>query len=228
VVMGIIYNPRIVTDGLVLCLDAASKRSYPGTGATWTDLAGSNNGTLVNGPTFDADNGGSLAFDGSDDSADWTLGTSAIDSQSTGITMSINIKTSESSGTHILFAYSKPSTNNGYRMQFYGSSLRLTFGSIADYDTGVSQSSLANGQWKQITFSIDGSSAKCYIGSLEEASISVGSPSLTDVDQILLAKYPPNNNFNLNCNISQALLYNRALTADEIRQNYLATKGRYK
>ena len=220
-------GPDIIEDGLVLCLDAASKRSYPGTGTVWTDLKGGVAGTLNNGPVFNTDNGGSLAFDGGDDSADWTLGTSAIDSQSTGITMSINIKTSESSGTQVLFAYSKPSTNNGYRMQFYGDSLRLTFGGVADYNTGVSQSSLANGQWKQITFSIDGSSAKCYIGSLEEASISVGSPSLTDVDQILLAKYPPNNNFNLNCNISQALLYNRALTADEIRRNYLSTKERF-
>ena len=65
--MGLAHSPRIVTDGLVLCLDAASKRSYPGAGTTWTDLKGGNNGTLTNGPTFDADNGGSIVFDGSDD-----------------------------------------------------------------------------------------------------------------------------------------------------------------
>ena len=45
--MGVTYNNRIVTDGLVLCLDAASKRSYPGTGTTWTDLKGDNNGSFV-------------------------------------------------------------------------------------------------------------------------------------------------------------------------------------
>ena len=44
--MGTSYNPRIVTDGLVLCLDAAIKRSYPGAGTTWTDLSKQeNNGT---------------------------------------------------------------------------------------------------------------------------------------------------------------------------------------
>jgi hypothetical protein len=225
--MGLGHSPRIVTDGLVLCLDAANKRSYGGSGITWTDLKGGVAGTLNNGPVFNADNGGSLAFDGGDDSADWTLGMSAIDSQSTGITMSINIKTSDSVGTKVLFSYCKPSANNGYRMQFYSNSLTLTFGDVADYQTGIAQSSLANGQWKQITFSVDGSSAKCYIDSLEEASISVGSPSLTDVDQILLAKYALNNNLNVNCNISQVSLYNRALSADEIRQNYLATKERY-
>ena len=61
-VMGLAHSPRIVTDGLVLCLDAASKRSYPGTGTTWTDLKGGNNGTLTNGPTFDTGNGGECSF----------------------------------------------------------------------------------------------------------------------------------------------------------------------
>ena len=47
--MGLSHSPRIVTDGLVLCLDAANKRSYPGAGTTWTDLSSSKaNGTLVN------------------------------------------------------------------------------------------------------------------------------------------------------------------------------------
>ena len=65
--MGLIHSPRIVTDGLVLYLDAANNRSYPGTGTTWSDLVGSNNGTLNNGPTFSGANGGSIVFDGSDD-----------------------------------------------------------------------------------------------------------------------------------------------------------------
>ena len=67
--MGLGHSPRIVTDGLVLCLDAASKRSYPGTGTTWTDLKGGNNGTLTNmdGANFSSANGGSLSFDGASD-----------------------------------------------------------------------------------------------------------------------------------------------------------------
>ena len=67
--MGLSHSPRIVTDGLVLCLDAANSRSYPKTGTTWTDRSTSgNNGTLTNGPTFDTNNGGSIVFDGSNDS----------------------------------------------------------------------------------------------------------------------------------------------------------------
>jgi hypothetical protein len=58
--------PNIVTDGLVMYLDAANTKSYPGSGTTWNDLSGnSNNGTLINGPTFNP-NGG-IDFDGTDD-----------------------------------------------------------------------------------------------------------------------------------------------------------------
>ena len=59
---------KIVTDGLVLCLDAADRNSYVSGSSTWRDVAGSNNGTLTNGPTFSSANGGSLVFDGVDDS----------------------------------------------------------------------------------------------------------------------------------------------------------------
>ena len=57
-------GPDLVQDGLVLSLDAASKNSYPGSGTTWTDIVGSVECTLTNGPTFDSGNGGSIVFDG--------------------------------------------------------------------------------------------------------------------------------------------------------------------
>ena len=64
---GFANNAPIVTDGLVFYVDAGNSNSYPGSGTTWTDLAGSNDGTLTNGPTFDSGNGGSIVFDGTDD-----------------------------------------------------------------------------------------------------------------------------------------------------------------
>ena len=60
----------VARDGIIGAWDAAGKRSYPGTGTTWYDVAGGNNSTLVNGGsglTFDSANGGSIVFDGSDD-----------------------------------------------------------------------------------------------------------------------------------------------------------------
>jgi len=67
---GFANNAPIVTDGLVFYVDAGNSKSYPGSGTTWSDLVGSNNGTLTNGPTFDSGNGGSIVFDGVDDRVD--------------------------------------------------------------------------------------------------------------------------------------------------------------
>ena len=61
-------GPNIIEDGLVLYLDVANKKSYPGTGTDWFDISGNGNtGALTNGPTFDSANAGSIVFDGVDD-----------------------------------------------------------------------------------------------------------------------------------------------------------------
>ena len=66
--MSLYHSPQISLNGLVLCLDAANPKSYPGSGTTWTDLSGNgNNGTLVNGVGYSSDNLGSLVFDGAND-----------------------------------------------------------------------------------------------------------------------------------------------------------------
>ena len=62
-------GPRIVNTGLVLCLDASDRNSYPGSGTTWFYVRGNNNSTLTNGPTFSSDSGGSIVFDGTNDYA---------------------------------------------------------------------------------------------------------------------------------------------------------------
>jgi len=77
---------QIITDGLVLYLDAGKTNSYPGTGTTWTDLSGNSlNGTLVNGPTFNSANNGSIVFDGVDDYV--TVANNALLNPSTTITI---------------------------------------------------------------------------------------------------------------------------------------------
>ena len=109
--MGLAHSPRIVTDGLVLCLDAASKRSYPGTGTVWADLKGGNNGTLTNGPTFDAGNGGSLTFDGTNDYVE-IANSSQFHNQRMTASIWINPQTVNTSNyTHLFW---KKHTNSPY------------------------------------------------------------------------------------------------------------------
>jgi hypothetical protein len=62
--MAVEYSTgKIVTNGLVLSLDAADRNSYPGTGTSWFDMSGNGNtGTLTNGPTYSTNNGGIFGF----------------------------------------------------------------------------------------------------------------------------------------------------------------------
>jgi hypothetical protein len=86
-------GPDIVDSGLVLALDAADRNSYPGSGTTWTDLTGrGNTGTLTNGPTYSSANGGSLSFDGTDDSVNTLLNqTTAFGSSGFTFNLALNV-----------------------------------------------------------------------------------------------------------------------------------------
>ena len=66
--MAFRYSPKIITDGLVLFLDAANPKSFVSGSTTWNDLTTNfNNGTLVNDPTYSLTNSGNIVFDGTDD-----------------------------------------------------------------------------------------------------------------------------------------------------------------
>jgi hypothetical protein len=225
--MGTSYNPSIVTDGLVLCLDAANPRSYPKSGTTWSDLAGSNNGTLVNGPTFDAGNGGSVVFDGSDDRVDCTS-PSEIDSISE-ITMIAWVRYSGigyypkimSRGHQAATDFTRGNSNN--ELNFYYSSGNKTADS--DYFTTTTGSINLSSGWICVAVT-SGSVVKFYKNSdLVYTSGSVTTNTGTGSTLVLGNK--PGGGRNFNGRMGVAMVYNRVLTAAEIRQNYEATAGRY-
>jgi len=95
--MGFSFGKSIVTEGLVFYLDAANKQSYPGSGTTWTDIIGTNNGTLNNNPSFDNSNAGNIDFDGTDDYI--SLGTT-LGNAFTSITVSAWVNPEELSQTN--------------------------------------------------------------------------------------------------------------------------------
>jgi len=225
VVMGVTYNPKIVTDGLVLCLDAANRRSYPGTGTTWSDLAGSNNGTLTNmADNFDSANGGSLSFDGTNEqvrvgdvlptSSDFTI--SACFTTSAGSSNDSCVFGNDVSASSVWFALYW-STNYGTannQIRLYAAGGEVLVGS-----------DIRNTGFRRITVTRNGNEYSLYLdGKLDGSGTRSGS-----LGSFLTIGFAEFSGFDkpFNGQISLALLYNRALTADEIRQNYNATKGRY-
>ena len=227
--MGTSYNPRIVTDGLVFCVDAANKRSYPGAGTTWTDLtANKNNGTLTNGPTFDSANAGSIVFDGTDDYVE-VQGNYHLFSALT-ISCWFKLTNSMSAGVN-------PSSVGAGRIWGKGTDLEVRF----SMDTGrligdlggtanlsSTQNSWLNTVWYNLVVVLDTttSTSSMYIQSKLDSTGSVSSIS-DQTANMQIGKSASGLDPYVSGKISNFLIYNRVLTPDEIRQNYLATKGRY-
>jgi len=231
--MGLSHSPTIVTDGLVLCLDAANSRSYPKSGTTWSDLAGANNGTLTNmdASNFNEANGGSLSFDGSNEYIN--CGSPSLDIND-GYTLISWFKISTLSNALIINMDSSSSPNERFfQFRVWGGKFEfIRFNSSNGYlGSLISSTSLVSGVWYNILSSFDSSEGeKIYVNSVLDATSSRQTQNKSGSGTILSigCRYSQGgvNDF-FSGDISVVQIYDRALTADEIRQNYLATKGRY-
>jgi len=221
--MGIGYNHRIVTDGLVLCLDAANSRSYPRTGTTWTDLKGGNDGTLTNmdASNFSGDNSGSLSFDGSNEyiSRSNFMGTTSTFSVCHWIKLAANqtVRTIFSNYTNSNRGWVTGISDNTQNVvKFYlGNTVHLYASSALNINT-----------WYLVSVTYDNGNPKIYINdTLNNSSSNTvtfgGTFYGNDIGRLGAGSQY------FNGSIANVFVYTRALTADEIRQNYLATKERY-
>jgi hypothetical protein len=219
--MGIDIGPIETTDGLVLHLDAANTRSYPGSGNTVYDLSGfGNTSALTNGPTYNSSNLGAFVLDGSND---YIL----VNSQA-------NIL-SKTAYTKIAFIYiSNFSTVNniisgGFSGQhafwMFGTD-KLNAGHNGTWNTVVGATTLSLNTWyfAAVTYS-NSTGWKLYLNGREDGT-SADTTTFTGNQEISIGSYSTANNFT--GRIASVQVYNKALTATEILQNYHATKGRYR
>ena len=221
-------GPDIIQDGLVLCLDAASERSYPGTGTTWTDLAGSNNGTLENGPAFDSDNGGSISFDGTDDYVGFS--DSMIDSNQDW-TLSTFINRSVSQTSTIIAGPNQSLQIRFDGTGYYEGHIKVIHSTVAGVATftnfgprGSVQRSL--GVWYNVAITKSSYTYSLYIDGEFNQSVTDGSSVTFNNDPNQIGTRQGHTEF-LNGKLSNLFFYNRALNAAEIRQSYEAIVGRY-
>jgi hypothetical protein len=223
--MGISYNPRTITDGLVLCLDAANSKSYPGSGTTWTDLSGrGNNGTLTNGPTYSSANGGSIVFDGVDDHVEIT-GNSL--NTPTEMTLFCFVYPKNTRAEEII---ATQNGGNGYRFMTRifggGGGTEWGFWPTPNVGTEWRASVLSNNTWYCLAVTYTTTNLKLYKNAVVE--FDTGTPgTLTHGGNILLGDGIGGAQVHLQANLPVFMMYNRALTATEIRQNYNALKSRY-
>ena len=224
---------KVIIDGLVLYLDAANPKSYVSGSTTWNDMSRrDNNGTLVNGPTFNSANGGSIVFDGVNDYVDlsnFTINLSLPFTISfwsflnTPISLYpevITFKTNSTRPFEIAF-----SNEENYRGITYGSPITV------QRKNDILLSNYIN-KWTQVSLSYQGndpnnpSNFTLYDMGIISSTTNTGGYGIIANNSTLCGGTGAGIHW-FKGNLSQTLVYNRALSAAEVLQNYNATKSRY-
>jgi len=217
------WNPPIVTNGLVLNLDAANPNSYSGSGTIWTDLSGNgNNGTLTNGPTYNSIDGGSIVFDGTDDFVQCS-GSLTV----TAATFVTWIRRNGDQGQYDGILFSRGSSVTGMNFQV-SNQIGYTWndaGNTYGWQSGLTIPDLT---WCMVAVSVTSTAATAYLcqtSGITTATNTVNHASSL-INDIKIARDEFSTRY-FTGNIAIAQLYNIALSADQISQNFAADRGRF-
>ena len=216
--MGLRHHPKIVTDGLILYIDAANTRSFSGSGITINGLVGGIGGTLVNGVGFTTSQNGIFTFDGTNDYINF--GNSSTLQQSSG-TLSAWAKASSPGSS-----YRGIIAKQGAYGLFYLNNVLVAYDWTADAarSTGID---IADNTWKNVVLTYQSgvsNGTRIYIN-----GVSVLTTTITIQSQVanLFGGAEANASQFSSCQASSFKMYNRVLTASEILQDYNAIKRRY-
>jgi Concanavalin A-like lectin/glucanases superfamily len=223
--------PNIVTSGLTLMFDIAYLPSYPRTGSTVNDLSGNNSSaTLFNSPTFSSSNIGILNFDDTSlqygltpnlgNLSQWTVEAwFNLNSLLTGKVTSIISNEFNGSNVNFSIGTNNSPTNSNLAVGFYNGIWRSTTGFVPT--TNV---------WYQVVGTYDGSTIKQYInGVASGGTLSyVGTPTSGGGVRLMRRWDDTTTSSNyVNGNLAIAYVYNRALSATEVLQNYTSLSSRF-
>ena len=225
--MPSVSYPNIVKDGLVLNLDAGASTSYSGSGTTWNDMSGNgNNGTLTNGPTYSSANGGSIVFDGTNDGI-----------QLAGTNLSLNAHTisywhysTNFNQTGMVFEKTTNGTHSTQYMITYNNNNFMYYRTIGlSTQDLVVQNASTNNKWNNLVATFDGTNKRIYTnGVLRGTSATLTGTIVQNTTGIAaIGIIPDFVNYAFNGRIAITSIYNRALSAAEILQNFNALRGRY-
>jgi hypothetical protein len=229
------FSPRIVTSGLVFTVDFADKNCYTGTGTAMNDLTGNSSAGVLSGTTFDGNNKGSIFFDGVSGQGSFNYSPSFVMS-----TNNFTVSTWVKIGTQVSSGFTKTMVSNydsgkGYIVGWStvsGGQFYIETSNGSSYSQNYSSntwSSLINTWVNFVTIRQSGATnnGHFYInGVYESLSSAMVVYDITNTTYLSLgmtisgfAKFTGN--------IASVQIYNRALTATEVLQNYNATKSRF-
>lgn len=223
--MSISRGPKTVTNGLILCLDAADRNSYPGSGTIWSDLSGNNiTANLINGPTV---SNGILSLDGTNDYVTITFN-SIFNVTSSPFTVSVWHRNNNSGTGYNGIITADNTGDNTWKImkdngeQFYKVRVLNTFLAFPAYTVG---------RFHHYTFTKNGTSLIAYFDSVAYSSSNTSGDPVSFSNNLALGSYrladAQSGGYLLPQSYGSILFYNRALSATEVLQNFNATRTRF-
>jgi hypothetical protein len=229
--IGTVMNFTIRVAGFQAEVGSLVTDYYPTTGTaktrgtTWTDLTGNvNNGTLTNGPTYSSANGGSIVFDGTNDNVNKS---SATINLSAGVTMEMIFKSTDMNSR--AQGFMQFNTGSNYINFYAPGNGRLRWETWVPVGVAggayTTPTALSNNTWYHAVGTYSNGSSVLYINGVSVASASQtsGTYSSSYTGTIVIGEYAGY----MSGNIAKASIYNRALTAQEVQQNFNANRGRF-
>lgn len=223
--MAYFTGPNIVTDGLLFAVDAGSDRSYPGSGTTTSNIINNASGTLTNGVAYVSSNGGAFDFDGTDDFIVFPDDTN------------LNLQTLTMEGWVLMestlaqdgFFFEKGSVNTQYSTFMNATNIIFRTQSLSTVDLSQSISSYtAVDTWFHYACTYGAGTKRIYINGAQIASLSGLTGTIpVNTTGLFMGAYGPGVSYHLNGKIAVTRVYNKALTAAEVTQNYNAQKSRF-
>ena len=227
--MGIAYNTSIVTSGLTFSIDAANTRSYVGSGLTINGLVGGLGGTLVNGVGFTSSNNGSFVFDGTND----FLNCGNFLDDPSDFTVTVWQKSTLRFYQLIVAKVNDVDAGPGWAMHagdFIWGVAAFSQTNATNWKLFYTGKMVDDGLWHHLAaVYVNKLVTGIYVDGISYPFTTLSDGTLTSMSNPLNVRIGTNqiNEYMFRGNISQVQLYNRSLTAQEIIQNYNATKGRY-
>jgi hypothetical protein len=231
------YEP-IVTDGLIFNLDAGFTPSYSRSGTTWYNLNGSINGSLTNGPTFNSDYGGNVIFDGANDYITTTFKTQDhfTNGQSFTISSFFKLRTSTyAKGFMGTQNYQSVPNSGGFGVVFFPTNKMGIFLTKSNGDgtqttyQGICPIDYLLNQWWNYTITFSDGTLTAYsnavVGNTDYSSSYTWSTSA--INMLISASTQGGWGSYIPMDLGTFSIYNRALSAAEVLQNYNAQKGRF-
>jgi hypothetical protein len=230
--MSLAHSPQVVTSGLVLAVDAANTRSYPGSGTDWTDLSGnSNTGILVGSPTYSTNNNGTLVFNGTNQNTNITDSTSLQFADT--FTISAWVYATNLSGRYGIFSTRRDNTAGCWQLEIgvaNGGTGRVAVTGVGTWIWESVDSVVNSNSWYHVCFvklnnaTVGGS---MYLNGISLTPLQTTAYTIINNSSVKIIGNGTNNSQFFPGNISNVTLYNRALSADEVAQNFNAIRGRY-